>query len=391
MKIALFAGTRPEAIKIAPVFMALKEQPGVELVLVSSGQHKEMLAQAFANFGLEPGVDLAVMRRGQSLARLSARLFVKIDGFLEREKPDIVLAQGDTTTVMAVSVCAFYKGIAMGHIEAGLRTHNIQSPFPEEFNRRVAALSAKWHFAPTGAARGNLAAEGVPPSDIFVTGNTGIDALLWMKKHGGAGAHLLPGPVREYLGRGLRMILVTAHRRENYGPGFAALCRALERLAAAYPDVFIVYPLHPNPQAGKYAREALRGRERIVLLPPAEYKTFIALMDAACLILTDSGGIQEEGPALGKPVLVTRESTERPEGVEAGTACLVGANESRIVAKASALLDNPEEYKAMAQAVNPYGDGHAAERIRDIILFGASRPGGENLANTRPGGDSGRA
>ena len=368
MKILLFAGTRPEAIKVAPVAQVLRNTPGMETMLVSSGQHREMLHQAFADFGLKPDIDLSVMTPGQTLASLTARLFDAVDALLADQRPDCVLVQGDTTTVFVAATCAFYRGIPFGHIEAGLRSHRLDAPFPEEFNRRTAGIMARWHFAPTSIARDNLLAERVPDNLIHVTGNTVIDALLWMKAHGGATEETLPESVRQQLAMGKRLLLVTGHRRENFGGGFLDICKAVRELADAYDDLCIVYPVHLNPNVLTPVHEQLGGHPGILLIEPLAYKPFSALMNASHIVLTDSGGVQEEAPGLGKPVLVMREVTERPEGVTAGTARLVGTDVKKITDAVSRLLDSPQAYAEMAQAVNPYGDGHAAERIRDILL-----------------------
>ena len=368
MKILLFAGTRPEAIKVAPVARLLREVPRLDVRLVSSGQHREMLHQAFADFGLKPDFDLSVMTPGQTLASLTARLFEAVDALLAEQRPDRILVQGDTTTVFVVATCAFYRGIPFGHIEAGLRSHRLDAPFPEEFNRRAAGIMARWHFAPTVAARDNLLAERVPEEAIHVTGNTVIDALLWMKAHGGAESQALPESVRCELAKGKRLMLVTGHRRENFGGGFLDICAAVRTLADAHDDLCVVYPVHLNPNVFTPVHEQLGGRPNILLIEPLPYKPFIALMGASHIVLTDSGGVQEEAPALGKPVLVMREVTERPEGVAAGTARLVGTNTDMIVREVTRLLHDPQEYATMAHAVNPYGDGHASERIRDILL-----------------------
>lgn len=328
-RILIFAGTRPEAVKTAPVARILRTTPGVQAALVSSGQHKEMLRQAFADFGLEPDYDLDVMTQGQSLASLTAKLFATVDKLLTAQKPDCILVQGDTATVFAASVCAFYRGIPVGHIEAGLRSYRLDAPFPEEFNRRATGIVARWHFTPTEAARQNLLKEHTPDEWIHVTGNTVIDALLWIKSEGGAGAHLLPPQARQALDKGKRLVLVTGHRRENFGHGLAELCRALLELAGAYPEVSFVYPAHLNPQARGPILETLKGQNGVLLLDPLPYKPFISLMDASYMVLTDSGGVQEESPALGKPVLVLREVTERPEGVAAGTARACGRRRAR--------------------------------------------------------------
>ncbi len=368
MRILTFAGTRPEAIKVAPVIKALQNQPHCESLLISSGQHHEMLYQAFADFQLSPDIDLKVMQPNQTLASLSAKLFTAVDSLLLEQKPDWVLVQGDTTTVMTTALCAFYRGIKVGHIEAGLRSFRLDAPFPEELNRRVAGIVAQKHFAPTTTAKENLLREHVAEQDIYVTGNTVIDALLWMRQHGGATKDILPSPILTALDQGKRLILVTGHRRENFGEGFLEICKALKMIAENHSDAYIVYPVHLNPQVSGPVNEILQGQERILLIPPLQYKSFIALMDVATLILTDSGGVQEEGPALGKPVLVMREITERPEGIAAGTAKLVGAKAQRIVEGVHTLLSDDEAYAQMAQAINPYGDGQAAQRIVQTLF-----------------------
>ncbi|MFV0422650.1 non-hydrolyzing UDP-N-acetylglucosamine 2-epimerase [Oleidesulfovibrio sp.] len=368
MRILIFAGTRPEAIKVAPVVIALREHLEFDVRLVSSGQHHEMLYQAFADFGLVPDIDLKVMRPGQTLASLSSRLFESIDALLGQEMPDCILVQGDTTTVMIASLCAFYRGIKVGHIEAGLRSFQLDAPFPEELNRRVAGIVADLHFAPTETARSNLLREHAAEDRILVTGNTVIDALFWMLQHGGSNSDLLPEDVLHNLSEGKRLILVTGHRRENFGKGFEAICRALSEIVAQHEDVFVVYPVHLNPNVKAPVTQELEKTERIILIEPLQYKSFIALMNAASIILTDSGGVQEEGPALGKPVLVMRDVTERPEGVVAGTAKLVGTNTENIVEEVGKLLIDSTYYDRMAKAVNPYGDGLASQRIRDALL-----------------------
>lgn len=363
MHVLVLAGTRPEAIKVAPVVMALREESGVRTTLCSTGQHREMLIQAFADFGLVPDRSLDIMQQGQTLASLSSRLFASVDPVLEELAPDWVLVQGDTTTVMVSSMCAFYRHIRVGHIEAGLRSFRKGAPFPEEINRRVAAVVADLHFAPTATAKGNLLREGVPEAAVVVTGNTVIDALLWMRERIRRDVDLLPPLVRNAREAGKRLVLITGHRRESFGEGFASICRAIRALADAHTDTLFVYPVHLNPQVRKPVGEILSGHERILLLEPLSYKHFIALMDAAHLVLTDSGGIQEEAPALGKPVLVMRDVTERPEGVSAGTAKLVGRELKAIIDNVGNLLTSKEAYAAMANAVNPYGDGLATQRI----------------------------
>ena len=367
-KFLVFAGTRPEAIKIAPVVHELRSRFGTQTILVSSGQHKELLTQTLADFNLKPDVDLSVMRPNQDLGRLTARLFATITKLLERENPHWVLVQGDTTTVFAAAICAFYRGCPVGHIEAGLRSFDMRAPFPEEFNRRAASLVATLHFAPTEKARQNLLSEHVQASRIVVTGNTVIDSLLWMRNQARVNAVLLPEPVRNALNTGQRLLLMTGHRRENQGLGFENICQAIGDLIRQHRDMIVVYPVHPNPNVRNFIQERLSGNDRIFLLDPLEYKIFIALLDAAHIVLTDSGGIQEEAPALGKPVLVLRDVTERPEGVEAGTARLVGTTTDTIVREVTQLWTSEDAYAHMAHAINPYGDGQAAKRIVDILL-----------------------
>lgn len=366
--ILLFAGTRPEAIKMAPVYHALKSVGDrCRVTLVASGQHREMLHQSFADFGITPDRDMDVMQPDQTLAGLTSRLFSETDVLLAEEQPDVVLVQGDTTTVMAAALCAFYRRIPVGHVEAGLRSFRMDAPFPEEMNRRVAALAATMHFAPTDAAAKNLRAEGIPEKSVFVTGNTVIDALLWMRDRN-TDEQALPAEVQEEITEGRKIILLTGHRRENLDGGFASICDAVLELMSEYRDVAFVYPVHRNPRVRETVMSRLEGHQRIHLLPPQPYCTFVSLMNSAHIILTDSGGIQEEAPALGKPVLVMRDVTERPEGVAAGTAKLVGTEKNVIVASVAELLNKPDAYRQMACAVNPYGDGKAAARIAEITV-----------------------
>ncbi len=367
-KFLIFAGTRPEAIKVAPVVHELRARSGTQVVLVSSGQHRELLSQTLADFNLKPDIDLCVMRPNQDLGRLTARLFTAISELLEREKPHWVLVQGDTTTVFAAATCAFYQGCPIGHIEAGLRSFNMTAPFPEEFNRRSVSLITQLHFAPTENARQNLLNEHIPKENIIVTGNTVIDSLLWMQKQEDVNKTILPKSIRTALDSGKRILLMTGHRRENQGLGFRNICHALRNLVQQYSDMVVVYPVHPNPNVRRTIQEQLANHDRILLLDPLEYKSFIALLDTAHIVLTDSGGIQEEAPALGKPVLVLRDSTERPEGVEAGTARLVGTATDTIMDEVTRLWSSKDIYLSMAHATNPYGDGQAAKRIVDKLL-----------------------
>lgn len=348
-------GTRPEAIKMAPVILGLQNQPWVKVRVLATAQHRQMLDQVLEFFGIESDIDLDIMRPNQALTTLTARLLLELDKVLLAEKPDAVLVQGDTTTVMTVALACFYHGIPVGHVEAGLRTWDIQNPFPEEANRVIAGKLAKWHWAPTEGSRQNLLKDGVNDQSITVTGNTVIDALLMT-----ASRDL---ELSVDLDPSKRLVLVTSHRRENFGEPFRNICRALQTLAKNNPEVQFLYPVHPNPNVKDVAYEFLTGMPNFILCEPLDYAPFIAAMKRAYLILTDSGGVQEEAPALGKPVLVLRDETERPEAVDQGVVKLVGPNYERIVTEAQRLLDDPDAYKAMARGVSPYGDGKAAERI----------------------------
>ncbi|HUG34991.1 MAG TPA: UDP-N-acetylglucosamine 2-epimerase (non-hydrolyzing) [Anaerolineales bacterium] len=366
MKILTVFGTRPEAIKMAPVVRLLRQAPGVEARTCVTAQHRQMLDQALELFNIEPEYDLDLMHDGQSLAQISAGVFTLLDPVLEEFKPDWVLAVGDTTTVVTTSLLAFYRRIKFGHIEAGLRTHDKWRPFPEEINRRIATVTADLHFAPTEWSKGNLLHEGVPPDRIHVTGNTVIDALQFVSGQDP------PQEVHELLEKldvrgNKRLVLVTAHRRENFGKPFENICHALKEIAVR-GDIEIVYPVHLNPNVQEPVNRILKDVEHITLLPPLDYLPLVHVMKQAKLILTDSGGIQEEAPSFGIPVLVLRETTERPEGVAAGTLKIVGTEASRILDEANLLLDDPIAYEEMAKAANPYGDGHAAERIVDALL-----------------------
>lgn len=351
-------GTRPEVIKLAPVIRALQTTTWAEVRILATGQHREMLDQMLAFFEIEPNLDLELMQPNQDLADLTGRLIGAIDAALARERPDMLLAQGDTTTVMASALCCFYRRIPFAHVEAGLRTGNRFFPFPEEMNRSLTARLAALHFAPTQQARRNLLAEGIPERAIEVTGNTVIDALLWTSQRE---LPAVPGRAGDR-----PMILVTAHRRESFGAPLEEICGALVEIAERR-DVGIVYPVHPNPNVRESVFRLLKGRRGIQLSEPLDYPTFVAAMKASHIILTDSGGVQEEAPSLHKPVLILRDETERPEGVAAGLACIVGPHRERIVAKSLELLDDPRAYAAMAGGANPYGDGQAAGRIRDRV------------------------
>ncbi len=367
MHIAVFIGTRPEAVKMAPVVHALRDTPGLSCTLVSTGQHKEMLERALADFGLVPDRDLAVMQPDQTLSSLSARLFTRIDQCLEDLKPDWVLVQGDTTTVMVAALVAFYRHIPVGHVEAGLRSGDLRRPFPEEANRRIAGLVTDLHFAPTTGARDHLLREGTPPETVLVTGNTVIDALLMTAEAIRNDPPAAAAEIRAFRARYPRYVLMTGHRRESFGDGFRNICEAVDELATRFPEVGFIYPVHLNPKVQEPVRATLGQHPNILLTAPQEYRHFIALMDGATLVLTDSGGVQEEAPSLGKPVLVMRDVTERPEGITAGCAELVGAMRDRIVDRVSRLLTDRAVYDRMAKAQNPYGNGTAGRQIADAL------------------------
>jgi UDP-N-acetylglucosamine 2-epimerase (non-hydrolysing) len=363
MKILSVFGTRPEAIKMAPIVRLLGETSSIESRVCVTAQHRQMLDQVLELFKIRPDYDLDLMREGQSLAQLTAGIFTHLDPVLEDFKPDWVLAVGDTTTVVTTCQLAFYRRIKFGHIEAGLRTHNKWHPFPEEINRRLATTMADMHFAPTKWSQGNLLHEGVEEKDIVVTGNPVIDALKYVAEQEA------PQEIQELVDRfsGKRIILITAHRRENFGEPIENICYALKELAGR-GDVEIVYPIHLNPNIQEPVNRILKDVPHVTLLRPLDYLPLVHLMKRSTLILTDSGGIQEEAPSFGVPVLVLRETTERPEGVDAGTLKLVGTETSHIVQEAKRLLDDPSEYGKMAKASNPYGDGYAAERIVEALL-----------------------
>lgn len=352
-------GTRPEAIKMAPIVHALRGQPGLAVRLLLTGQHRDLLDQSLAAFGLHGEANLAVMRENQGLSGLTARILDGLDAVLAADAPAMVLAQGDTTTVMAAAIACFHRRIPFGHVEAGLRTGDLRNPFPEEFNRIVAGRAATLNFAPTEGARRALLREGVAPETIHVTGNTVIDALLSVA---GSNPPLPPG-----LPRNGRLVLMTLHRRESFGPPAEQVLTAVRRLCAAFPDLHVLYPVHPNPNVRHLAQALLGGHPQVTLTEPLGYPDLVAAMQHCTLVLTDSGGLQEEAPALGKPVLVLREVTERPEAVELGVAKLVGTDPDRILAEAGTLLTSPAAYAAMARGVSPYGDGQAAARIAAIV------------------------
>lgn len=358
LKVLTVFGTRPEAIKMAPVVRGLAADPKhFESVVCVTAQHRQMLDQVLTLFDIHPDIDLDIMRPNQDLFQITTTVLTEMRQVLEKEKPDIVLVQGDTTTTMATALACYYLKIPVGHIEAGLRTYNAQYPFPEEMNRVLTDTVATLFFPPTEESKENLIRLGAPPECIHMTGNTVIDALFYTLEQ------TREAPLPLTLDPSKRLVLVTAHRRENFGAPMEAMCRAIQRLVDQHMDIEVVIPVHPNPNAHNVIYRHLKGRERIHLIEPQDYAPFCRLMEKATLILTDSGGVQEEAPSLGKPVLVLREETERPEAVALGTVKLVGQNEETILTEASRLLSDPAAYAAMAHAVNPYGDGHATERI----------------------------
>lgn len=366
-RVLLVMGTRPEAIKLAPVLHALAARPAdFEPIVCSTGQHREMLDQAFDLFGIRPNVDLRVMTHNQGLAGLTAEVLRGLDGVIARTRPAVVLVQGDTTSTFVGALAAFYHRVPVGHVEAGLRTGNRAAPFPEETNRTLAGHLADIHFAPTSRARDNLLREGIRAETIHVTGNTGIDAFLEIAARpeppGGFPWSAHAGPV----------VAITAHRRESFGDGFLRICESLRRIAAAHPDTLLVYPVHRNPNVKDVVHEKLEGVPNLLLVEPMPYLPFCHLLKRATIILTDSGGIQEEAPSLQKPVLVLRETTERPEAVEAGTAVLVGTDVEKTVSLAARLLASPEERARMMRGGNPFGDGKASERIAEVLASGFS-------------------
>lgn len=359
-------GTRPEVIKLAPVIHDLRRRPDeARLVLCSTGQHREMLAQTLAAFELRPDIELGVMRFDQHPTELLGRLLIALRPVLADLRPDTIVVQGDTTSVLAGALAGFLYGVRVAHVEAGLRTRDKRAPFPEEVNRRLAGVLADDHFAPTVRARDNLLAEGVLPERVFLTGNTVVDALRWM--HARVAERRLPPELDPGASR---LILVTAHRRESFGQPFRDLCAALRDIAERFRDVRLIYPVHLNPHVHKTAHEVLNGCPRVQLIEPVDYALFVGLLARAHLVLTDSGGIQEEAPALGKPVLVLRDKTERPEAAAAGVVRVVGTDRERIVDETARLLTDADAYRAMSRVVDVYGDGNASRRIAEVVLTG---------------------
>ena len=379
VKIALVIGTRPEAIKMAPVYLTMKADPWIDPCLIVSAQHREMLDDALTIFDIAPDIDLDLMEPGQTLSDLAARLIVNVQSVLKDIKPDIVLVHGDTSTCLFSAMAAFYEQIPIGHVEAGLRTYNYLAPWPEEMNRRLTDQISDWCFAPTPKAAENLHGENIPTSNIYITGNTGIDAfLLALQKIENRPMEVNGLDPREIEGK--RLILVTGHRRESFGRPFEQFCLALKDIAEVHSDIVIVYPVHLNPNVQKPVKRILDNEKRIVLIDPIAYLPFVQLMKRCEFIITDSGGIQEEAPSIHKPVLITRSTTERPEAMDAGMAQLVGTSRNEIVAAASQLLTDPERYRSMYAGVNPYGDGKASKRIVEILTSqNSKRDGGLNL------------
>ena len=382
-KVMLVFGTRPEAIKMAPLVKEFQKQPKrVETVVCVTGQHREMLDQVLKIFDIKPDYDLNIMKQGQDLYDVTARVLTGMRDVLKEVKPDVVLVHGDTTTSTAAALAAFYQQIPVGHVEAGLRTHNIYSPWPEEMNRLLTGRLATYHFSPTPLSRNNLIKESVDDRNIIITGNTVIDALYWVvdkiknnKELDNELEDILSkaGYDVNRLNNGKKLVLITGHRRENFGDGFINMCTAIKDLTVKYPDLDFVYPMHLNPNVRKPIHEVfgenLSGLKNMFFIEPLEYLSFVYLMEKSSIVLTDGGGIQEEAPGLGKPVLVMRDTTERPEALDAGTVKLVGTDYNKIVNEVSSLIDDKAAYEKMSKAVNPYGDGLACGRIVNALLY----------------------
>jgi UDP-N-acetylglucosamine 2-epimerase (non-hydrolysing) len=367
IKVFVVFGTRPEAIKMAPVVQQLQQHPEITCVVCVTAQHRQMLDQVLHLFHITPDYDLDIMKAQQALPDLTAQMLQKLSPILQAEQPDVVLVHGDTTTTFVGALAAFYQRIAVAHVEAGLRTHNLYSPWPEEANRKLTGVLAQLHFAPTSQARQHLLAEQVSDAHIVVTGNTVIDALLQINQQLDQ-QQLTPTLDFSFMQQDRRMVLITGHRRENFGQGFESICLAIAQLSRLHPEVDWVYPVHLNPQVRQPVYALLAGLDNVHLIEPQEYVPFVALMRRSYFILTDSGGIQEEAPALGKPVLLMRDTTERPEAVQAGTVRLVGTQAEQIIEAADQLLTDPACYQRMSLAHNPYGDGHAAQQIVETLI-----------------------
>lgn len=373
MKILVAIGTRPEAIKLAPLVQELAGRSGVDVEVCATAQHREMLDQVLELFEIKPDYDLDLMGRDQTLNGIAARILSSFDEVLVRSQPDVVIVQGDTTTTLACALAAFYRRVRVAHVEAGLRTGDRFSPFPEEINRRLTTGLTDWHFAPTERGRTALLAENISDDAIYVVGNTVLDALRMKAEQARAESKRFARQF-DFLPPEARTVLITCHRRENFGSGIANICQAIAELAGAYPETHFVYPVHLNPNVQGPVNELLGAFANVHLIPPQDYLSFIWLIDRASLALTDSGGVQEEAPSLGTPVIVMRDHTERVEAVDAGTALLVGSDSARIVEATRRLLDDADAWQAMAVKANPFGDGHSCARIADILL-GAAKPG----------------
>jgi UDP-N-acetylglucosamine 2-epimerase (non-hydrolysing) len=372
-KVMLVFGTRPEAIKMAPLCLAFRGCVDLETVVCVTAQHREMLDQVMDVFSLSPDIDLNIMKKNQDLSDVTSKILLNMREVFNLHNPDIVFIHGDTTTTMATAMAAFYAGISVAHVEAGLRTHDIMAPFPEEFNRRFASIITQFHFAPTALSKANLVAENISPKRIWITGNTVIDALYWVIREVENNA-VLETSLIDLLSRHLkfnwretRYVLITGHRRENFGQGFLDICTAIKNLAIRHPAVHFVYPVHLNPNVQTPVNSLLGGLENVHLVEPLGYQSFVYLLSKCYLVLTDSGGIQEEAPSLGKPVLVMRNVSERPEAIEAGTVKLVGTNVESIVENITVLIEDPDVYETMSKAHNPYGDGDSCAKIVAII------------------------
>ncbi len=372
-KVMLVFGTRPEAIKMAPLCLAFKECSSLETVVCVTAQHREMLDQVMSVFGLTPDIDLDIMKKNQDLSDITSRILLNMREIFQLHKPDVVVVHGDTTTTMATAMAAFYAGIPVAHVEAGLRTHDIMAPFPEEFNRRLASISAQFHFAPTALSKANLIAENISSEHVWLTGNTVIDALHWVMgkiKNSSSLEESLNTLISSHLKFNWcesRYVLITGHRRENFGQGFLDICKAIESLAHQHPTVHFVYPVHLNPNVQTPVNSLLGDLENVHLIQPLGYESFVYLLSKCYVVLTDSGGIQEEAPSLGKPVLVMRDVSERPEAIAAGTVKLVGTNVESIVEHITTLIEQPDTYETMSKSHNPYGDGKACSKIVEII------------------------
>jgi len=366
LNVLTIIGTRPEAIKLAPVVMELADRPQINSKVCVTAQHRRLLDQPLELFGIRPDYDLDIMTEGQSLSEITSRAIEGLDRVIRQEQPHWVLVQGDTTTSFCGALVAFYHKISVGHVEAGLRTRDKWAPFPEEINRCLVGQLADYHFAPTERSKQALIKEGFSDNQIFVTGNTVIDALLWARERLDSYDISLPGELKKSLD-GNKVILVTGHRRESFGEGFRSICKAIRFVAEEFSDVVFVYPVHLNPNVREPVNEILQGHERIHLIEPLSFMPFVWLMNRSDIVLTDSGGVQEEAPSLGKPVLVMREKTERPEGIDAGNARLVGVGEEAIVESLSQLIRDPDQCARMASVSNPYGDGTSAKKIVDLL------------------------